>query len=165
MRRDFISDFFLSASSVDMLPHRYRATFLRRAGLTVGSNVLLLAGTRIASSNVTFGNNVFVNCGCYFDAQSTIHIGDETRIGDNVRFVTSTHEIGSSSRRAGAGKAAPITVGRGVWIGSSAIILPGVNIGDGCIIGAGSVVTKDCLPDGLYLGLPAIRKDDLYVES
>lgn len=161
MRRKFTADLLLYTASAGMLPHRFRGNILRHAGVVVGSNVLLMAGSRFESHRVVFGDNVFVNSGCYFDAQAPIRIGDETRIGDNVRFITSTHEVGPSKRRAGAGRSAAITIGSGVWIGSGAVILPGVTTGNGCIIGAGAVVTKDCEADSLYVGVPAFLKRSL----
>jgi acetyltransferase-like isoleucine patch superfamily enzyme len=50
-----------------------------------------------------------------------------------------------------------------VWIGANAIILCGVTVGEGCIIASGSVVTKDCYPNGMYAGVPAKRIKDLDV--
>ncbi|WP_249354641.1 DapH/DapD/GlmU-related protein [Rhodococcus sp. USK13] len=56
-------------------------------------------------------------------------------------------------------------VGDGCWIGAGAIILPGVTVGEGCVVGAGAVVTRDCSPNGLYVGSPARRVRDLDTES
>jgi len=50
-----------------------------------------------------------------------------------------------------------VTIGNGCWICTRAIILPGVKIGDGCIIAAGSVVTEDCEPNYLYAGVPVVK--------
>lgn len=61
----------------------------------------------------------------------------------------------------GGGKIGKITVGDGCWIGTNVTILPGVNIRNGCVIGAGSLVTKDCEPNGLYVGVPAKRIKEL----
>lgn len=74
---------------------------------------------------------------------------------------TTTHYIGDENKRAGNSLRKPITIGRGCWIGTRSIILPGVTIGDGCIIAAGSVVNKDCEPNGLYAGCPAKRIKNL----
>ena len=84
-----------------------------------------------------------------------IEIGDNCDIAFQVKFICLTHDIGSSERRAGKARTLPIKIGNGCWIGSEAIILPGVTVGDGCIIAAGSVVSKDCDPDYLYGGVPA----------
>nr|WP_243895920.1 acyltransferase [Paenibacillus sp. F411] len=76
-------------------------------------------------------------------------------------FCTDTHEIGTSDERGGERKLLPIKVDDGCWIGARVTILPGVTVGQGCIIAAGAVVTKDCEPNGLYAGVPARRIKDL----
>jgi maltose O-acetyltransferase len=103
-----------------------------------------------------------VNVGCFFDALDQITIGDLCSVGMQVLFCTSTHELDPTSRRrAGASRHAPVVVGDGVWIGGRSMILPGVTIANGCVIAAGSVVTADTEPDGLYAGNPARRVKDL----
>jgi acetyltransferase-like isoleucine patch superfamily enzyme len=122
----------------------------------------MLAGTRVAGDGlIEIGDNVFINADCYFDAAANIEIGTGVRIADHVRLITSSHQVGLKSRRAGEGLAKPIHIGEGAWIGSSSLILPGVTVASGCIIGAGSVVAKSTDSDGLYLGVPARRVRDL----
>ena len=72
----------------------------------------------------------------------------------NVHFCTNSHEKGSTDRRAGIETYGKITVGQGSWIGADTIIMGGVNIGYGCIIGAGSLVANDCENNSLYFGRP-----------
>jgi maltose O-acetyltransferase len=76
-------------------------------------------------------------------------------------LVTSTHRIGDGSERASAKCGGAIHVGDGCWLGCRVTVMPGVSIGEGCIIAAGSVVTADCEPHGLYAGVPATRKRTL----
>ena len=85
-------------------------------------NCVILDGAR-----VTFGDNVFVAPGC--------------------GFYTAGHPLDAETRNRGLEYALPIRVGNNVWIGGNVIVLPGVSIGDNCVIGAGSVVTKD-IPSG-----------------
>ncbi len=73
--------------------------------------------------------------------------------------------MGGHKLRAGKSVFNPITIGGGVWIGADVTILPGVKIADGCVIGAGAVVTKSTQPDGLYVGNPSKRIKDLSEES
>ena len=61
----------------------------------------------------------------------------------------------------GVGITKYIFIGDGCWIGANVTILPGIEIGTGCIIGAGALVTKNCKPNGLYVGVPAKRIRDL----
>lgn len=92
-----------------------------------------------------------------------IHIGDRCDIGPGVEFIPGSHAIGNSSRRAGEGTAKPITVGNGTWIGAKSIILGGVEIGEGCIVAAGAVVTQDVPPNNLVAGVPARVKRQLSI--
>ena len=86
-----------------------------------------------------------------------IYIGDNVIMGGRIVFHTLNHNYNSKDIlivRQGV-TLEPIKVGNDVWIGSDAIILPGVNIGEGCVIGAGSVVTKDVDPYSIVAGNPA----------
>ncbi|QYR20593.1 acyltransferase [Paenibacillus sp. sptzw28] len=83
----------------------------------------------------------------------------------DVLFCTSSHDPGTKHKRAGKNNGKPIIIGDGSWIGARSIILQGVTVGEGCIIAAGSLVNKDCEPNGLYAGIPAKRIKDLPVEE
>ena len=110
--------------------------------------------------NIHLGKNVFINSGCNFQDQGGIYIGDGTFIGHRVILATLNHDINPDKRADIHPK--PIHIGKKVWIGSGAIVLPGVTIGDNSIIGAGSVVTKDVPENCVYGGNPAkfIKKID-----
>ena len=103
--------------------------------------------------NIHLGKNVFINSGCRFQDQGGIYIGDGTFIGHNVILATLNHDLNPNSR--GDMWPKPIHLGKKVWIGSGAIVLPGVNIGDNSVIAAGSVVTKDVPENSVYGGNPA----------
>ena len=111
-------------------------------------------------ANISIGDGCFVNYQAWIE--NNVVIGKNCNIAYKVTFCTSTHIIGDNTRRAGASMSDEIKVGDGTWIGANALILPGIHIGSGCIIGAGSVVTKDCIDNGVYAGNPAmlIRKLD-----
>lgn len=79
----------------------------------------------------------------------------------NVTFMNSDHDLADSERRAGKYRPKPIIVGDGCWIGANSLIMPGVTIGSGVVIAAGSVVTKDCEKDCLYGGIPARKIKEL----
>jgi maltose O-acetyltransferase len=119
------------------------------------------ANIRFYSSKVIIGKNSFVNNGCYFHNYSSVSLGDNVFLGPEVMLTTVSHKIGDTTCRATALESAPITIQNGTWVGARAIILPGVTIGQGCIIGAGAVVSKDCEPNGLYAGVPAKKIKDL----
>lgn len=145
-----------------LIPHRFRPSLLRAAGHRVGEQVLIYGGSQISGmGTLSIDSDVFVNAQCYFDLQSNVQIRSGARIGDNVRFITSTHEIGSSARRAGEGRSAPIVIEAGAWLGSGVTVLPGITVERGCVVAAGAVVARSTDADGLYAGVPAVRLRDL----
>lgn len=103
--------------------------------------------------NITIGKQVFINMGCKFQDQGGIFIDDGTLIGHNVVLATLNHAQSPEER--GDMIPAAIHIGKKVWIGSNATILPGVTIGDGAIIAAGAVVSKDVPPNTIAAGVPA----------
>jgi len=103
--------------------------------------------------NISVGQNVFINSGCRFQDQGGIIIGDGVLIGHNVVLATLNHDI--DPRKRSTLHPAPIVIGKNVWIGSNATIIPGVTIGDGTIIAAGAVVTKNVPANVIVGGVPA----------
>lgn len=151
---------FLPASRV--VPPSGRYLLYRALGVNVDRSVIH-SGCYLGTNDVSIGRGTFINRDCFFEATDHIEIGSNCHLAMGVRVLTSTHEIGPHQHRGGTLKRRPVKVGNGVWIGAFATLLPGVTVGDGCVIGAGAVVTKDCLPDGLYLGIPAKRERELFV--
>ncbi len=107
--------------------------------------------TRPDLSLVRLGSNVFINTDCYLDNSDIIEIGDEVCIGPHVKIYTSNHRPGTPERRAGGYFRKPVSIGAGTWVRANVVILPGVAIGDGCIIAAGSTIFKDVPPHHFYL--------------
>lgn len=140
---------------------RRRARLLRRAGMHVHPEARVQHGCWFFGSQVAIGATTWVNHGCYFDSRAPIAIGDHCDLGMQVMLCTSTHGPGDAQRRAGAYRVAPVRIGDGCWIGTRAIVLPGVTIGAGCVVGAGALVTRDCEPHGFYAGVPARRVREL----
>lgn len=100
-------------------------------------------------------SNSYCNFGCFFDLGADIHLGKNVAVGMNIHFITTSHEVGSSKGRAAKPIRKPMYVCDGCWIGADTTILPGVTIGKGTVVGAGSLVTKDLEANALYLGRPA----------
>ncbi len=109
--------------------------------------------------NIRVGKNVFINACCKFQDQGGIRIGDNCLIGHNVTLATLNHDFNPDNRTAIYPK--PVRIGNNVWIGSDSTILPGITIGDGAIIGAGSVVTKDVPANTIVAGNPARKMKHL----
>lgn len=105
--------------------------------------------------NITFGKNVFINFGCTILDCASVHIGENTLIGPQVQIYTATHPLQPQKRLEGLEAAKGITIGKNVWIGGGAIILPGIWVGDNAVIGAGSVVTHDVQEGAVVAGNPA----------
>lgn len=103
--------------------------------------------------NINVGKNVFINACCKFQDQGGITIGDGCLFGHNITITTLNHEYNPEKRANIIPN--PVTIGKNVWVGSDSTILPGVEIGDGAIIGAGSVVTKNIPRNTIAAGNPA----------
>src|SRR2546429_7710613 len=93
--------------------------------------------------NIRLGDGVFLNFNCVILDVVEVTIGDKTQIGPGVQILTADHPRDAAGRASGLEFGRPIHIGRNVWIGGGAIILPGVTIGDDALIGAGSVVIRD----------------------
>ncbi|MGI4755491.1 MAG: sugar O-acetyltransferase [Janthinobacterium lividum] len=105
--------------------------------------------------NIFLGANVFLNCNCVLLDVMPIRIGDGTQIGPAVQIYTADHPRDPETRRSGLESGKPIIIGKNVWIGGGAILLPGVTVGDDAVIGAGSVVTRDVAAGATVVGNPA----------
>jgi maltose O-acetyltransferase len=106
--------------------------------------------------NIHLENNVAINRNCTFLAHGNISIGENSMVGPNVVILTVDHDyrvegIGTQT----AHKVSPVVIGRNVWLGANAIILPGVTIGNGAVVAAGSVVTADVGENSIVGGNPA----------
>lgn len=104
-------------------------------------------------ANIHLGKDVFINSGCHFQSQGGIWIGDGTLIGHDVVLATLNHAMAPARRAECLPES--IHIGKNVWIGSKAVVLPGVTIGDAAVIAAGAVVTRDAAPCTLVAGVPA----------
>ena len=108
--------------------------------------------------NIHIGKNVFINAGCKFQDQGGIYIEDGVLIGHNAVLATINH-MEDPEKRAGM-IFQPIHIEKKVWLGANITVLPGVTIGEGSVIAAGAVVTKDVPANIIAAGVPAkvIRK-------
>ena len=105
-------------------------------------------------SNVTLGDYVYANFGLTLVDDYQINIGSGVMFAPNVSIAVTNHPLHPALRMRGEMYARPVNIGNLVWIGTGAIICPGVTIGDGTTIGAGSVVTRDIPPYVFAAGNP-----------
>ena len=95
--------------------------------------------------NIHSGENVYFNVNCVVLDTMKVEIGDNVFFGPSVQIYTATHPLDAIERRT-VEFSKPVSIGNDCWIGGNSVILPGVKIGNGVTIGAGSVVTKDIPP-------------------
>lgn len=139
-----------------------RRRLMRACGVAISDSSVVYGQLFVPYGRLTVGEDSFINFGFRVIGQGAAHIEPRVSIGPDVRIYTDTHPISDSRQRAGAEVIVrDARVGRGSWIGGNVTLLPGVSIAPGCIIGAGSVVTRSTAPDGLYVGIPAARVRDL----
>jgi len=106
--------------------------------------------------NITIGNNCVINSFVHIWAgRSGLTIGDRVMIASHTTITTLTHDYYDKNKRFSPAIDKKIVIGDDVWIGSHAVIMPGISIGKGAVIGAGSVVTKDVEENAIVAGVPA----------
>jgi len=136
----------------------FRKIMLLLAGISADKNICFCGRSWIyGRGNLYIGESTWISPGAVIHTHmdADIHIGARCDIGPSVEFITGSHFIGSSHRRAGLGTALPISVGDGCWIGARTVILGGVTIGAGSIVAAGSMVAYDVPANVLVAGVPA----------
>lgn len=104
--------------------------------------------------NIHTGHGVYFNTGCVILDEAPVKFGHHVFVGPQCGFYTAIHPLDARRRNAGLERALPISVGNDVWIGGHVTVLPGVSIGDGAVVGAGSVVTRDVPPRVVAAGNP-----------
>lgn len=108
--------------------------------------------------NIRIGDWVFIGPSSFIEGKGTVSIGDGSIISSRVVVLSSNHNHRERSviPYGGPDVLRPVHIGRAVWIGFGAIVLPGVSLGDCCIVGAGAVVTRDVPEGAIVAGNPAV---------
>ncbi len=120
--------------------------------IKIGKSSSVHMGCFITGKNITIGNHSVINRRCYLDGRIGIVIGDNVSISPEVYIVSLTHDPQDELFQV-FGK--PVVLEDYVWIGARALLIPGVTLGKGCIVGAGSVVTKSFDKFLIIAGVPA----------
>lgn len=133
---------------------RVRLSFYRRVmKFDIGDNTTIWMNAWFDTlGRLAIGNNSVINQRCRLDSRGGLSIGDNVSVSAEVCFLTADHDIQHPSC---VGRNRPIVVGNFVFIGTRAMVLPGVTIGDGAVIGAGAVVTRDVAAYSVVAGVPA----------
>jgi len=135
-----------------------KAIFLKLNGAIVGKRVCFYPGVWIApAKNLIIGNDVDIALDVLMTTSGGIKIGDRALIGYRTQILSTNHNIPDDRGIIfGSGHALkPVEIHADVWIGCNCIILPGITIGEGAIVAAGSVVTKDVVAYSIVAGNPA----------
>ncbi len=131
----------------------------RKLGCTLAENARLSTNVHIkgAYSYIHMARNAEINDGVFLLLKAPLYLGENSTIAYHAKIITSANpntpynELGKIY----PSKTAPVIIGKNVWIGAGAIILPGVTIGDFSVVAAGAVVTKD-VPSGVMVaGVPS----------
>lgn len=109
--------------------------------------------------NIHIGKNVFINAGCFFQDQGGIILGNGVLIGHQVTLATLNH--GETPATRGDLRPAPIVIGDNAWLGANVTVTPGVSIGQGSIVAAGAVVTRNVEAGIVVGGVPARKLRDV----
>lgn len=132
---------------------RMRRLWLRLMGLKIQNKSHIdMNAYFLAPRYIWIGSNTHINQGCFLDGRGNLVIGDNVSISHYVKLCTGGHDVNSSMFDGEHGK---IEIQDYCWVGIGATILKGVQLGKGCVVAAGSVVTKNVKPFEIVGGVPA----------
>ncbi len=141
--------------TIGRIPSNSLRTFLYRSvfKMEIGKKVAIHKGAEIrAGFKIRIGRGTIVGDNCILDGRGELLIGENVNFSSFVSLYTAQHQVNSSEFE---GEFAKISVGNRAWISANTIVLPGVTIGEGSVLAAGAVATKDLEPFGIYGGVPA----------
>lgn len=141
----------------DLLPlipfWSWRRAYLRLMGMKIGEGSQCSKHLYVTNANrVTIGSHCHFNRNCHLDGRGGITVGDDVSLSYGVRLVTGGHDVQSKHFN---GVFRPISIGNHAWLGVGCTVLQGVSIGEGAVVAAGAVVTKDVPPFAIVGGVPA----------
>jgi len=133
--------------------HSFRRFFYRLFGVSVGrGSIIHMWANFFDPKGVSLGEDTIVGDHCFLDGRAQLKIGAHTDIASQVLIYNSEHDLAAEDFRA---ITSPVEIGDYVFVGPRAIILPGVKIGNGAVVAAGAVVTKEVPPFKIVGGVPA----------
>lgn len=133
--------------------NKIRTYIIKLSGVKVGVGSYFYPGVTIVKpENLNIGNDTFLNYNCLISCYDKVHIGSRVSISYNVKIITETHDYEDKNFQA---EIRPVIIEDNVWIGAGTIILPGVTIGEGSVVAAGSVVKNDIPAWSIAGGVPA----------
>jgi acetyltransferase-like isoleucine patch superfamily enzyme len=146
---------YIANNIIGLVPeHQLRLRYYRnQLGFTIGRDTSILMRAWFDDTDkLVIGNNTVINQGCRLDTRGGIRIGDNVSISANVTILTADHDLRNASF---AYRERPVDIGDRAFLGTDCLILPGVTIGMGAVVAAGSVVTRSIEPMAIVGGNPA----------
>jgi maltose O-acetyltransferase len=146
---------YITNELVGSIPsHSFRRAFYKNVNkVKIGKDSSISLHCRLRMPNkIRIGDNVAINQGVYLDGRGGLTIGNNVNIGRNVSIYTASHDYNSPGFDY---IEKSVLIGSKAWIASNALILPGVKIGEGAVVAAGAVVTKDVEAYNVVGGNPA----------
>jgi acetyltransferase-like isoleucine patch superfamily enzyme len=128
------------------------ASFGEHSGIHLGCHVWFYSPRQVRRSGFSLGAHSRINRDCCLDVRGRLEIGENVSISPDVTILTASHGVNDPEFRV---QIRPVLIQDHVWIGSRAMILPGVTLGRGCVVAAGAVVTRDVAPLSIVAGVPA----------
>lgn len=155
--RVFLSEFrlYLCNHWISSIPsHTIRLWFYRTVmGFKIGEGSSILMNCKFdCARGLTIGENSVINANCRIDSRGELEIGSNVSISEEVVVLTADHDMDTPDFK---GRNRKVVIKNYVWIGTRAMILPGIKIGKGAVVAAGAVVTKDVEPFHVVAGIPA----------
>lgn len=136
----------------------FRIFLLRVFGAKIGKGVSVQHGLHVRSPwRIRIADDVYIADGVVLDGRGGLRIGVSTSINTGAQLWTAQHDIRSQDF---AYVARPVSIGHHAWVASRVVVLPGADIGDGAVVGAGSTLARSASPWGVYVGVPATRVAD-----
>lgn len=154
--REAAKDLAAEFSATPLARAERRNDILHRLIGSIGGSCEILPPLYVDyGTNISIGEGTFINHGAYLMDCAPIAIGSNCFIGPCFGAYTAQHPLVAKQRNTGLERALPITIGDNCWLGASVTIMPGVTIGEGCVIAAGSLITHDIPAGSIAMGSPA----------
>ena len=148
----FLINTFLSTTKFFKL----KKLLLEISGISIGENSKIVGPIKIGTvASLKIGKDCWIGSGLKIYGNGNVVIGDRCDLAPDISFVTGSHEIGDSNRRAGKGISYNIEVSNDCWIGARATIVGNIYINNSAIIGTFSLVNKNVLENTIVAGIPA----------
>ncbi len=131
-----------------------RRSMLNSIGADIHPTACVNHSCWLGSADLVMGAKSYLNSFAYYDGEARLTIEAGVRVAVHSIFITASHKVSTDPKRRSSESdpvVGPIMIGEGTWVGSRTTVLPGRTLGTGSVYGAGSIVTHDGAPDGIYL--------------